>query len=227
VELRPILSAMRRNKFGALLIATQMAVTLAFLANAITLVEQRTAWSGRPSGIDERDIFILTSESVDHLTDAESREAADMAALRALPGVADAYTTNMYPMQGGGWIEDVTLTADQKTPSAITAHYMGDEHALNTMGVKLIAGRNPFQGATVVNLSPAVAEEVGLDPFGRSGVVVTKTAAGQAQQVGVQPGDIIRAVNGREIKQVQDLTNAVAAPARLWQLAPRSPDSQR
>ena len=36
MELRPILSAMRRNKFGALLIATQMAVTLAFLANALT-----------------------------------------------------------------------------------------------------------------------------------------------------------------------------------------------
>ena len=169
MELRPILSAMRRNKFGALLIATQMAVTLAFLANAITLVEQRTAWSGRPSGIDERDIFILTSESVDHLTDAESREAADMAALRALPGVADAYTTNMYPMQGGGWIEDVTLTADQKTPSAITAHYMGDEHALNTMGVKLIAGRN-FTPAEIVIKRPQ-------DDPGFGGLIVSKALA--------------------------------------------------
>jgi len=39
MELRPILSAMRRNKFGALLIAAQMAVTLAFLANALTPVQ--------------------------------------------------------------------------------------------------------------------------------------------------------------------------------------------
>jgi Do/DeqQ family serine protease len=82
---------------------------------------------------------------------------------------------------------------------------------------KVIAGRNPFQGATVVNLSPAVAEEVGLDPFGRKGVMVLKTSEGQAHSIGMQPGDIIRAVNGREIKEVRDLTNAVAAPARLWQ----------
>ena len=50
MELRPILSAMRRNKFGALLIATQMAVTLAFLANALTLIEQRVAWSAQALG---------------------------------------------------------------------------------------------------------------------------------------------------------------------------------
>src|ERR1700679_571032 len=142
MELRPILSAMRRNKFGALLIAAQMAVTLAFLANAITLVEQRTAWSGRPSGIDEKDIFVVTTESVDHQSNNADREAADVAALRGLPGVVDAYTTNMYPMQGGGWIDTVTLTPDQKTPPAVVANYMGDEHALNTMDLKLIAGRN-------------------------------------------------------------------------------------
>ena len=81
----------------------------------------------------------------------------------------------------------------------------------------VIAGRNPFQGATVVNLSPAVAEEVGIDPFARAGVMVTKTADGAARRLGVQPGDIIRAVNGRNIKNVIDLTNAVVVPAPAWQ----------
>ena len=75
---------------------------------------------------------------------------------------------------------------------------------------RVIAGRNPFAGATVVNLSPAVAEEVGLDPFGPAGVLVLRTAAGPAQQVGLQAGDIIRAVNGRDIKSVSDLTSAVS-----------------
>jgi putative ABC transport system permease protein len=160
---------MRRNKFGALLIATQMAVTLAFLANALTLVEQRAAWSARPSGINEKDIFVVTTESVDHLSDAAPREAADMIALRALPGVVDAYTTNMYPMQGGGWIDTVTLTADQKTPTAVTAHYMGDEHALNTMGLKLIAGRN-FTPAEIETKRPP-----GDPAF--AGLIVSKTLA--------------------------------------------------
>jgi putative ABC transport system permease protein len=150
MEMRPILSAMRRNKFGALLIATQMAVTLAFLANALTLVEQRIGWSGRPTGLDEADIFVMQSELVDHSNDLAARQAADIDALRALPGVVDAYTTNMYPLEGGGWIETVNLAADQKTPTAFTAHYMGDEHALNTMGLNLIAGRN-FSAGEIVN----------------------------------------------------------------------------
>jgi putative ABC transport system permease protein len=142
MEVRPILSAMRRNKFGAFLIATQMAVTLAFLANALTLVEQRMAWSDRPTGLDEADIFVMQSEMVDHPDDLAARLARDLGALRALPGVADAYATNQYPLQGGGWTETVNLTPDQKTPTAYAAHYMGDEHALHTMGLTLVAGRN-------------------------------------------------------------------------------------
>jgi putative ABC transport system permease protein len=147
---RPILSAMRRNKFGALLIATQMAVTLAFLANALTLVEQRIAWSDRPSGLDEANIFVIHSETVDDARDLAARQADDVDALRALNGVADAYATNMYPLEGGGWIETVNLTADQKTPTAFAAHYMGDDHALHTMGLKLVAGRN-FTPDEIVN----------------------------------------------------------------------------
>ena len=148
--IRPILSAMRRNKFGALLIATQMAVTLAFLANALTLVEQRVAWSDRPSGLDEANIFVIHAENIDDAGRLAARQASDVDALRALNGVVDAYATNMYPLEGGGWIETVNLTADQKTPTAFAAHYMGDDHALHTMGLKLIAGRN-FTPDEIVN----------------------------------------------------------------------------
>lgn len=169
MEVRPILSAMRRNKFGALLIATQMAVTLAFLANALTLVEQRTAWSERPTGIDEADIFVMQSETVDHSDDLAARLSADLDALRSLPGVADAYATNMYPLEGGGWTETVNLNPDQKTPTAFAAHYMGDEHALHTMGLTLIAGRN-FSAAEVANRT-----ESDVPPT--SGYIVTKALA--------------------------------------------------
>lgn len=142
MELRPILSAMRRNKFGALLIATQMAVTLAFLTNALTLIEQRLAWSSRPTGIDEADTFVVTTEAVDHPKDLASRQAADVAALRSLGGVVDAFATNNYPLQGGGTLQSVDLTANQQTDNALTAFYYADEHTLHTLDMKLIAGRN-------------------------------------------------------------------------------------
>jgi putative ABC transport system permease protein len=142
MELRPILSAMRRNKLGAALIGMQMALTLAILANGLTLIEQRLMWSDRPTGIDEPDIFAVSSESLDHSQDPAARQAADLAALRSLSGVVDAYATNSYPLQGGGQSESVNLTPDQKIPTADTAYYFGDEHALHTLGLKLIAGRN-------------------------------------------------------------------------------------
>jgi putative ABC transport system permease protein len=148
-----------------------MAVTLAFLANALTLVEQRLAWSDRPTGIDEADIFVMHSETVDHPNDLAARLAADLDALRALPGVADAYATNQYPLEGGGWTETVNLTPDQKTPTAIAAHYMGDEHALHTMGLTLIAGRN-FSSAEVGNRTDN-------DRPPTSGYIVTKALAGK------------------------------------------------
>jgi S1-C subfamily serine protease len=81
----------------------------------------------------------------------------------------------------------------------------------------VVSGANPFEGATVVNLSPAVAEELGLDPFGGKGVLISKVSAGVAQRVGLRPGDLIRAVNGRSIETVRDLTGAVAVRASVWQ----------
>ena len=90
MELRPILSAMRRNKFGAVLIAVQMSVTLAFLVNSLGLIDQRLAHSGRPTGVDEADLFVIDTQPVDNLHDAAARESADLSTLRSLEGVADA-----------------------------------------------------------------------------------------------------------------------------------------
>jgi Do/DeqQ family serine protease len=82
---------------------------------------------------------------------------------------------------------------------------------------KVVSGANPFEGATVVNLSPAVAEELGLDPFGGEGVLISKIDGGAAQRLGLQRGDLIRAVNGRQIQTVRDLTGAIAVRAPVWQ----------
>lgn len=170
MDVHPILSAMRRNKFGAILIAVQMAVTLAFLANALTLIEHRLAWSGRPTGIDEANIFVVNSENVDHVADAAARQSADLAALRSLGGVVDAYATNDVPLGGGGTAETVELNANQQTPSAMTANYFGDEHALRALGLRLTAGRN------------FTAEEISLRPDNddvplASGFIVTQALA--------------------------------------------------
>jgi putative ABC transport system permease protein len=151
MEILPILSAMRRNKVGAILVAVQMAVTLAILCNALFIIQQRLALSSRPSGTDEPNLFAISNQWVGNPPDEAALLATDLAMLRALPGVVDAYATNSYPLTNSGWGDGAGLHPNE--PHKGTAHlarYFGDEHALNTLGVKLIAGRN-FTAAEIVD----------------------------------------------------------------------------
>jgi putative ABC transport system permease protein len=161
--------AIYRKRFGAVLIAAQIAITLAILVNAAAIIVERLVWSGRPTGIDEANIFFVYAENIEAPMSLAAINANDIAALRSLPGVLDAYTTNSYPLQGGGWQLAVTLTADQKTPSAMTAYYFGDAHALNTLGLRLVAGRN-FTPTEIVERDANTAPPVG-------GLIVTRALA--------------------------------------------------
>ena len=87
MQFRPIISAMRRNKVGAILIAVQMAITLAILCNALFIIQQRIASSKRPSGADEANVVVLDNQWVGNPPDQVARQQGDLAALRSLPGV--------------------------------------------------------------------------------------------------------------------------------------------
>jgi Do/DeqQ family serine protease len=72
-------------------------------------------------------------------------------------------------------------------------------------------------GAKVANLSPAVAQELGL-PSEREGVVVTGLMRGSPAALnGIRPGDIVREVNGVEIGRTADLQEVTSQRLRAWQ----------
>src|SRR6185437_14333440 len=133
---------MRRNKFGAILICLQMAITLAVLCNGIFVIRQRVAWTRAPTGVDEADLFTVRNKWIGpkDFDGKVARTRRDLAALRALPGVADAYSSNSYPLMGGGDSGPAFLHPDQRFPTATMSNYFADEHALNTLGLKLVAG---------------------------------------------------------------------------------------
>ncbi|THD70720.1 MAG: Do family serine endopeptidase [Bradyrhizobium sp.] len=85
-------------------------------------------------------------------------------------------------------------------------------------GEVALTTRTPFQGATVSNISPAVADELHLDSS-TEGVVVTDLADdAAAANVGFQKGDIILAVNNQKITKTSDLVKATRESVRVWHI---------
>jgi serine protease Do len=87
--------------------------------------------------------------------------------------------------------------------------------------VQGLTGAHPLSGATVGNLSPAFAEELGIDSW-LKGVIVLEVAAGTtANRIRLRPGDVIAAVNGVAVDTVAALMQSLAVPAEGWQLTIR------
>ncbi|WP_370631875.1 DegQ family serine endoprotease [Phyllobacterium lublinensis] len=80
----------------------------------------------------------------------------------------------------------------------------------------LIQGRNPLSGAHVLKLSPSSAARLRLPPE-TEGVAVDKVFPNTpAARIGLQPGDIVRGINGLEIETMTDLTKAMSSKPVLW-----------
>jgi putative ABC transport system permease protein len=161
--------AIYRKKSGAVLIGVQIAITLAILSNAMALIVDRLSWSARLTGIDEANIFFIYATSVEKPPSFAALQSSDLAMLRSMPGVANAYATNSYPLEGGGWSMTVDLRPDQNTPSAHISYYFGDEQALDTLGVKLIAGRN-FSASEILDRDGSTSPPA-------TDVIITRTLA--------------------------------------------------
>ena len=79
-------------------------------------------------------------------------------------------------------------------------------------------GRQPLAGALVANLSPALSDELGLDPFLRGVVVMQIRGGSHAHRAGFRPGDVIAGVNGTATHTVRELAGALGATANLWRI---------
>ncbi|MGP0088570.1 MAG: DegQ family serine endoprotease [Xanthobacteraceae bacterium] len=82
----------------------------------------------------------------------------------------------------------------------------------------LIRSRSPFLGVTVGNLSPALADELRIDPQAE-GVVILEVADGSvAQRLSFQRGDIVVSVNNEKITKTRDLERVTKDPSRVWRV---------
>jgi putative ABC transport system permease protein len=142
-DLGPIFRTLLRNKLGALLIALQIALTLAVVTNAAFIIRERAADVARPSGLDEANTAIFITTLFDPKADQRQLYRDDLEALRALPGVAAAVPIQSVPVSDSGWGDDFYTTPEMTSDESIsTGIFMVDEQGLETLGLELLAGRN-------------------------------------------------------------------------------------
>jgi putative ABC transport system permease protein len=164
MEIRPILSSLLRNKTGALLIAAQVALSLAIVANALYIIRDRLALAARPSGVsEETNLFRISTAMVKAPESAEGKLAmveANAQALRALPGVVSVARTNQAPLARSGWNMSLSLSPKQKESTDNSALYFGPDSLVKTFGLKLIEGRD-FTADDVEEIDPDKSQNLG------------------------------------------------------------------
>lgn len=142
MDIRPIISTLRRHKTAAALIVLEVALTCAIVCNALFLVSQRVEKISMPSGIAENELVMLRVSGIGKQTDAMARTREDLASLRAIPGVSNVTIINQVPFRNGSSSSSISREVDQERPTTNASMYTLSENGLATMGINLIAGRD-------------------------------------------------------------------------------------
>jgi Do/DeqQ family serine protease len=82
----------------------------------------------------------------------------------------------------------------------------------------VIASPSPFQGAKVSNLSPALADDLRLDPSTQGVVILEVVSGSSAQRFGFQRGDLVVSVNNAKIAKTRDLERIAGQAGRRWSI---------
>ena len=228
----PVLVALRRHKAPVILTVLQIALTLAIVANAFSVIGHTIERMSRPTGIDEDGLiwimgkFTVQSGGDDAamIENIDALQRTDLETLRKLPDVQDVAASRSIPQLGGFDAGDISLDADRKGKVIRAAYYYGDEHLRATFGLHLIAGRDfvateiqhghAGPGSPVVIVSKPVADQ--LFPGGN--------ALGQKVYQDGKPATIVGIVERLQIPMSEDknsswVFNSVIEPLRadvLW-----------
>lgn len=142
----------------------------------------------------------------DLITSIDGREVFDEKGLKFLAAIRNPGETARLALLRGGRFSTVSVRVEPPPGATET-------------DLVLLSGESVFSGARVIELSPRLAEENGLDPFTRgSGIYVHSVTRGTISRNYFRPGDIIRVVNGRQVRTIAQLQEMLRSPARSWEI---------
>ena len=142
MQLRPILSTLSRHKTAALLIVLEIALTCAIVCNAVFVIANRIERLQFPSGMADNELVYLSISSIGRDPEGPANTQIDLAALRAIPGVRGAALVNEIPYGDESENSGLNMAPGQKTSTVDVSTYRVDVGALDTLGLRLVAGRD-------------------------------------------------------------------------------------
>lgn len=142
MDIRPILSTLKRHKTAAGLIVLQIALTCAIVCNALFLISERIATINAPTGMPDKELLVLRVSDVIRTENTEPQTRADLAALRSLDGVKAVTLVNQTPFGTNSNSSGLRKSADDRTRGFDVVMYAGREGWLETLGLRLAEGRD-------------------------------------------------------------------------------------
>jgi putative ABC transport system permease protein len=147
MEIRPILSALLRNKTGAVLVVLQIAITMAVIVNALFIINQRLEKMNRDPGFDVANMISFQSWGFADDYDHKTAVHQDVAFISSLPGVIGVSPSRSLPLSNGGDADEFRATAEAEDadgnalPNVLANTYYMNEQAIDALGVELAQGR--------------------------------------------------------------------------------------
>lgn len=160
MEIRPILSALMRSKTGAILVAMQVALSLAILANALHIVNVRQEVAARPSGVAaEHEVFSLLARNMRPAGHNEqlALQKRQAAVLRAVPGVVSVAQVSQIPLSRQGSTSGLSANRSEQKNTVPTAIYITPDTLIKTWGLQLVEGRD-FTPGEITEIDQNVTE---------------------------------------------------------------------
>ena len=177
MEIRPILSALLRNKTGAVLVVMQIAITMAVIVNALFIINERLDKMNRDPGFDVENMIAFQSWGFAEGYNHEAAVTQDVDFISSLSGVIGVTPSRALPLSNGGSANDFRATPEEEDadgntlPSVNANYYYLNEQAIDALGVELAEGR------------PFYAEEINFREQNSAAfvpvVIMTKTLAKQ------------------------------------------------
>ncbi|MDQ6646461.1 MAG: FtsX-like permease family protein [Pseudomonadota bacterium] len=142
MQIHPVLSALRKHRVAALLIAMEIALACAVLCNACFLIAIRVQQIEIHSGVDERALAIVKLLSFDE-NDGVDLNARMLSGLATIPGMQSVSVINAVPFGGSPNNAGITTDAAGKQFAGVVNFYTGGPSSFQALGLRLIAGRAP------------------------------------------------------------------------------------